>query len=80
MSPSAPLPESRIVYVDYDPVVLTHAQALLTSTPEGRTDYLQADLRDTGTILTGAARRPGAAARPVAVPAGRRPALHSGRR
>ncbi len=48
-------PESRIVYVDYDPIVLSHAQALLTSTPEGRTDYLQADLRDTGTILTGAA-------------------------
>jgi O-methyltransferase involved in polyketide biosynthesis len=49
-------PESRIVYVDYDPVVLSHAQALLTSRPEGRTDYLQADLRDTGTILAGAAR------------------------
>ena len=49
-------PESRIVYVDYDPIVLSHAQALLTSTPEGRTDYLQADLRDTGTILKGAAR------------------------
>ena len=49
-------PESRIVYADYDPVVLTHAQALLTSSPEGATDYLQADLRDTGTILSGAAR------------------------
>ncbi|HEY6295833.1 MAG TPA: SAM-dependent methyltransferase [Streptosporangiaceae bacterium] len=49
-------PESRIVYVDYDPVVLTHAQALLTSSPEGKTDYLRADLRDTGTILAGAAR------------------------
>jgi hypothetical protein len=49
-------PDSRIVYVDYDPVVLTHAQALLTSSPEGTTDYLQADLRDTGTILPGAAR------------------------
>lgn len=48
--------ESRIVYADYDPVVLTHAQALLTSSPEGATDYLQADLRDTGTILAGAAR------------------------
>jgi hypothetical protein len=47
---------SRIVYVDHDPVVLTHAQALLTSSPEGATDYLQADLRDTGTILQGAAR------------------------
>ena len=49
-------PESRIVYVDYDPVVLTHAQALLTSSAEGMTDYIQADLRDTDTILKGAAR------------------------
>jgi len=49
-------PDSRIVYVDHDPVVLTHAQALLTSSPEGATDYLQADLRDTETILNGAAR------------------------
>jgi O-methyltransferase involved in polyketide biosynthesis len=49
-------PESKIVYVDYDPVVLTHAQALLTSSPEGQTDYIQADLRDTDTILKGAAR------------------------
>jgi O-methyltransferase involved in polyketide biosynthesis len=49
-------PESRIVYVDYDPSVLRHAQALLTSTPEGRTDYVQADLRDTETILAAAAR------------------------
>jgi O-methyltransferase involved in polyketide biosynthesis len=37
-------------------VVLTHAQALLTSSPEDATDYLQADLRDTDTILAGAAR------------------------
>jgi hypothetical protein len=49
-------PASRIVYVDYDPVVLTHARALLTSSPEGRTDYLQADLRDTAAILGEAAR------------------------
>jgi O-methyltransferase involved in polyketide biosynthesis len=48
-------PESKIVYVDYDPIVLSHAQALLTSTPEGQTDYIQADLRDTDTILRGAA-------------------------
>jgi len=34
----------------------SHAQALLTSTPEGQTDYIQADLRDTDTILKGAAR------------------------
>jgi O-methyltransferase involved in polyketide biosynthesis len=59
-------PESRIVYVDYDPVVLTHARALLTSSPEGQTDYIQADLRDTGTILEGAARTLDLS-RPVAV-------------
>jgi O-methyltransferase involved in polyketide biosynthesis len=49
-------PESRIVYADYDPVVLAHARALLTSSPEGRTDYIQADLRDTDEILAAAAR------------------------
>ncbi len=49
-------PSSRIVYVDYDPVVSTHALALLASHPEGKVDYIQADLRDTGTILTQAAR------------------------
>jgi hypothetical protein len=49
-------PESRVVYVDYDPVVLAHARALLTSTEEGATEYIDADLRDTGTILTQAAR------------------------
>jgi hypothetical protein len=45
-----------VVYVDYDPVVLAHARALLTSSPEGATDYLDADLRDPATILAGAAR------------------------
>jgi len=49
-------PESRIVYVDHDPVVLSHAQALLTSSPGGKTDYIQADLRDTDTIFAGATR------------------------
>ena len=44
-------PESRIVYVDNDPMVLVHARALLTSTPAGATDYIDADLRDTTTIL-----------------------------
>jgi hypothetical protein len=48
-------PESRIVYVDNDPLVLVHARALLTSTPEGACDYIDADLRDTGTILERAA-------------------------
>ncbi len=48
-------PESRIVYVDNDPLVLVHARALLTSSPEGATDYIQADARDVDTILEGAA-------------------------
>ena len=44
-------PESRVVYVDYDPIVLAHARALLVSHEAGATDYIDADLRDTGTIL-----------------------------
>ena len=48
-------PASRIVYVDNDPLVLSHARALLTSSPEGVTNYLDADLRDTATILEQAA-------------------------
>ncbi|MEU4243507.1 SAM-dependent methyltransferase [Actinoplanes sp. NPDC026619] len=50
-------PRSRIVYVDNDPIVLAHARALLTSHPEGRTDYIDADLRDVDTILRSAALR-----------------------
>jgi S-adenosyl methyltransferase len=49
-------PESRIVYVDHDPIVLTHARALLSSDPQGATDYLEADLREPGKILAEAAR------------------------
>jgi S-adenosyl methyltransferase len=49
-------PESRIVYVDNDPIVLAHARALLTSTPEGATAYIDADLRDPDKILQEAAR------------------------
>ena len=49
-------PESRIVYVDNDPIVLLHARALLTSSPEGTTIYIEADLRETGKILEQAAR------------------------
>jgi SAM-dependent methyltransferase len=49
-------PDSRVVYVDYDPVVLSHARALLTSGPQGVTDYIDADARDTGTVLEKAAR------------------------
>jgi hypothetical protein len=44
-------PDSRIVYVDNDPLVLAHARALLTSTPEGKTDYIDADLYDPDAIL-----------------------------
>ncbi|RLL69820.1 SAM-dependent methyltransferase [Streptomyces sp. Z26] len=49
-------PDARVVYVDNDPLVLSHARALLTSTPEGVTDYVDADLRDPGTLLEAAAR------------------------
>ena len=49
-------PDARVVYVDNDPIVLSHAQALLTSTREGRCDYLQCDARDVDAILAGAAR------------------------
>jgi trans-aconitate methyltransferase len=48
-------PESRVVYVDNDPIVLAHARALLTSAPGGETDYLDADARDPDTILARAA-------------------------
>jgi hypothetical protein len=49
-------PQSRVVYVDNDPVVLVHARALLVSDPAGATDYIQADLRNPRQILEGAAR------------------------
>ncbi len=49
-------PESRVVYVDYDPVVLAHARALHTSSEAGATDYIDADLRDTGAILSQASQ------------------------
>ena len=48
-------PGSRIVYVDNDPLVLVHARALLTSSPEGATSYVDADLRDPAKILADAA-------------------------
>jgi len=51
----AAAPRARVVYVDIDPMVLCHARALLTSTPEGATGYLDADLRDPDKILAGAA-------------------------
>jgi len=48
-------PEARVVYVDNDPIVLAHARALLTSSPEGATAYIDADLRAPGPILEQAA-------------------------
>ncbi len=50
-------PSARVVYVDNDPLVLTHARALLTSSTAGRTAYIQADLRDPEAILSDPATR-----------------------
>jgi hypothetical protein len=44
-------PDARIVYVDNDPIVLAHARALMTSHPEGKTQYISADLRQPEKIL-----------------------------
>ncbi|HET9078930.1 MAG TPA: SAM-dependent methyltransferase [Trebonia sp.] len=49
-------PESRVVYTDNDPAVIRHAEALLNSTPEGRCDCIEANLRDPEAILAAAAR------------------------
>jgi S-adenosyl methyltransferase len=49
-------PESKIIYVDNDPLVLAHARALLTSTRQGGCDYLDGDLRDPDAILKTAAQ------------------------
>jgi hypothetical protein len=49
-------PDARVVYVDNDPMVLVYARALLTSSPEGRTAYVDSDLRDTPAILREASR------------------------
>lgn len=51
----ADAPESRVVYLDNDPIVLAHAHSLLSGTREGATAYLQGDLRDPAAILAGAA-------------------------
>ena len=72
-------PDSRVVYADNDPIVLAHARALLTSTPEGVTDYVDADLRDTGQVLAQAARTLDLS-QPVGRDAHRRAASHPGRR
>ncbi|HEX4830978.1 MAG TPA: SAM-dependent methyltransferase [Trebonia sp.] len=44
-------PETRVMYVDYDPIVLAHSRALLNSHQAGATDYIQADVRDSATII-----------------------------
>ncbi|MEU8760886.1 SAM-dependent methyltransferase [Streptomyces sp. NPDC048659] len=49
-------PDARVVYVDNDPIVLTHARALLTSAPEGVTEYVDADAHDPEEILAAAGR------------------------
>jgi len=46
------VPSARVVYVDNDPLVLAHAGVLLTSSEEGRTAYIHADLRSPGEILS----------------------------
>jgi hypothetical protein len=53
----AAAPESRVVYVDNDPIVLAHAKALLHSSPQGRTAYVHADLYDPAAILSAPALR-----------------------
>ncbi len=49
-------PDARIVYVDNDPIVLAHARSLLSSSPEGATEYIEADARDPERILRAAER------------------------
>jgi hypothetical protein len=49
-------PECRVVYADNDPLVLAHARALLSSTPEGATHYIDADVHDPETVLHGASQ------------------------
>ena len=49
-------PDARVVYVDNDPIVLAHAEALLRGTAEGVTEYIQADAREPHSILEQAAR------------------------
>ncbi|HEY2278849.1 MAG TPA: SAM-dependent methyltransferase [Streptosporangiaceae bacterium] len=44
-------PDTRVVYVDNDPIVLSHARALLTSSPEGETAYISADFHEPAEII-----------------------------
>lgn len=47
-------PDTRVVYVDNDPIVLAHARALMVSSPQGRSEYIAADLRDPQAVLNNA--------------------------
>jgi hypothetical protein len=58
-------PDSRVVYVDNDPMVLVHARALLTGTPQGTTEYIDADLHKPAAILAAAAATTLDLSRPV---------------
>ncbi|BCY13511.1 SAM-dependent methyltransferase [Actinoplanes sp. L3-i22] len=60
-------PTAKIVYVDNDPIVLVHARALLTSTPEGSTTYLDADLLDADKIIKASEVRALDFSRPIAI-------------
>ena len=61
------VPEAAVVYVDNDPIVLVHAQALLASSPQGSTAYAQADLKDPAAVLATAAVQALDLTRPVAL-------------
>jgi hypothetical protein len=61
-------PAARVVYVDNDPLIMVHARALLTGTPQGSVTYLEKDLRDPGSVVTSAGvRQAFDLTRPVAV-------------
>jgi len=67
----AAAPESRVIYVDNDPIVLVHARALLVSAQEGATQYVAGDLREPEKILAAAATcTPGGPIREIPVPDG----------
>ena len=75
-------PAARVVYVDNDPLVLVHARALLTSSPEGKCAYIQADLREPEKILSAPATQGDAGLHPAdrADPRGHRPLPAAGGR
>ncbi|GAA3306644.1 hypothetical protein GCM10020295_63400 [Streptomyces cinereospinus] len=64
-------PDARVVYCDNDPIVLAHAAALLRGTPEGVTEYLQADVREPAAIIEGGPARSWTSAGPWRSPSWR---------